>query len=170
MSRTLPRWNQLPLEDAAREIVSCCGSEKWAWELAGRRPFTDQRSLVASSDEIWNRLNVSDWMEAFSTHPRIGERKMPQAGSRQSAAWSSEEQRAVAEAESKTLEALALANEEYEKRFGRVFIVCATGKSAAEMLEILQYRLGSDEETEIRVAAEEQRKITNIRLEKWLAQ
>jgi 2-oxo-4-hydroxy-4-carboxy-5-ureidoimidazoline decarboxylase len=170
MSRTLAQWNQLPPEDAAREILSCCGSERWARELAGRRPFADQYSLVASSDEIWNRLNVSDWMEAFSTHPRIGKRKMPQAASKQSAVWSSEEQHAVAEAEAKTLEALASANEEYEKRFGRVFIACATGKSAAEMLEILQRRLRNEDETELRVAAEEQRKITNIRLEKWLAQ
>jgi 2-oxo-4-hydroxy-4-carboxy-5-ureidoimidazoline decarboxylase len=170
MSRTLAHWNQLPTEDAARQILSCCGSERWARELAGRRPFADQRSLVASSDEIWNRLNVSDWMEAFSTHPRIGERKMPQAASRQSADWSSQEQHAVAEAETKTLEALARANEEYEKRFGRRFIVCATGKPAAEILEILQRRLQNDEETELRMATEEQRKITNIRLKKWLAQ
>ncbi len=107
-------------------------------------------------------------MEAFSKHPRIGERKAPLAASAQSAAWSAQEQRNVAEAGESVQLALAEGNREYERRFDRVFIVCATGKSASEILEILRRRLRNDDATELREAAEEQRKITNIRLKKWL--
>lgn len=163
----LARWNQLPAEQAAREILPCCGSAEWARELARRRPFQDEISLTAASDKIWASLGTEDWMEAFSKHPRIGERKAPGAASAQSAAWSAQEQRSAAADESLQL-ALAKGNQEYEQKFGRVFIVCATGKSAAEILEILHRRLRKDDATELREAAEEQRKITNLRLKKWL--
>ena len=107
-------------------------------------------------------------MEAFSKHPRIGERKAPAAARSQSAQWSTQEQQNIAASEEGVQSALRQANEEYEGRFGRVFIVCATGKSATEMLEILRRRLHNDDAAELREAAEEQRKITNIRLRKWL--
>jgi OHCU decarboxylase len=167
-SGTLARWNQLPSDEAAADIIDCCGSWAWSRELAAGRPFADELSLIAASDEIWYRLGPQDWLEAFSKHPRIGERKAPQSASAQSAAWSAQEQQDVTAAGENVQSALTEANHEYERRFGRRFIVCATGKSAAEMLDILRRRLGNDVATELRAAAEEQRKITNIRLKKWL--
>jgi 2-oxo-4-hydroxy-4-carboxy-5-ureidoimidazoline decarboxylase len=168
MSEVVARWNLLSAEDAAREILPCCGSAAWARAVAARRPLDDDTSLLAASDETWRSLGASDWMEAFSKHPRIGERKAPPVASAQAAAWSAQEQRNVADPGDMMQLALAEGNREYERRFGRVFIVCATGKSAPEILEILQRRLRNDDATELREAAEEQRKITNIRLKKWL--
>jgi 2-oxo-4-hydroxy-4-carboxy-5-ureidoimidazoline decarboxylase len=168
MSAVLRHWNELAAEDAGLEILPCCGSVAWARKLVARRPIADEFSLISASDEIWNHLSPSDWLEAFSKHPRIGERKTPQLASAQSAIWSAQEQKNVAEAEEAVRLALAEGNREYEQRFGRVFIVCATGKSAPEMLEILRRRLRNDDATELREAVEEQRKITHIRLKKWL--
>jgi 2-oxo-4-hydroxy-4-carboxy-5-ureidoimidazoline decarboxylase len=179
MSEVLARWNRLSAVEAAQEILACCGSMSWARELVARRPFSDDAALVSVSDEIWNHLEAQDWREAFSKHPRIGERKAPQAAPGQSGAgalarelsaeWSAQEQQNVESAGEDVRLALAEANAEYERQFGRVFIVCATGKSAREMLDILRRRLRNDEAAELREAAEEQRKITNIRLKKWLA-
>jgi OHCU decarboxylase len=169
MNEVLARWNSLLAEDAVKEILPCCGSTAWARELAARRPFGDAPSLIAVSDEIWNHLEALDWNEAFSRHPRIGEHKAPAAASAQSAAWSRQEQQGTAAADAQIRLALTEANRGYEQRFGRVFIVCATGRTAEEMLEILRRRLHNDDSTELREAAEEQRKITNIRLKKWLA-
>ena len=168
MGEILARWNRLAAEEAAQEILACCGSAAWARAVVARRPLDDDPSLLAASDETWWSLGPSDWMEAFSKHPRIGERKPPRVASAQSAAWSVQEQRNVAEAGDSTQLALVEGNREYERRFDRVFIVCATGKSAPEILEILRTRLRNDDATELREAAEEQRKITNIRLKKWL--
>jgi OHCU decarboxylase len=164
----LTRWNHLPAQQAADTILPCCGSSVWARELVARRPLINEAALLSASDEIWNKLQPDDWMEAFSKHPRIGERKAPPAASSQSASWSAQEQQNVANAAESVQQELAIANREYEQRFGRVFIVCATCKSAEEMLDILRRRLQNDDVTELRAAAEEQRKITNIRLKKWL--
>ena len=169
MSAVLSRWNRLPSKEAAQDILACCGSGAWARELASQRPFADEGSLLRASDETWNRLGPMDWLEAFAQHPRIGERKAARGASRRSAGWSEQEQGAVADAGQAVQLSLAEANREYERRFGRVFIVCASGKSAGEMLDILRRRLENDDTTELREAAEEQRKITNIRLKKWLA-
>lgn len=168
MSNVLDRWNELIAESAAAEVMSCCGSEAWAHELAARRPFENEGMLLIASDEIWNRLDAQHWLEAFSKHPRIGERRAPSGASAQSAVWSAKEQRTAAATDENHQVALAEANQEYERRFGRVFIVCATDKSATEILGILRQRLRNDDATELRVAAEEQRKITNLRLKKWL--
>jgi 2-oxo-4-hydroxy-4-carboxy-5-ureidoimidazoline decarboxylase len=170
MSDVLARWNQLPEEEAAQEILPCCGSMAWARHLVSRRPLQDQTVLLAVSDEAWGHVTKEDLMEAFSKHPRIGERKAPQVASARSAAWSLQEQQKVADAGEPVQLALAEGNREYERRFGRVFLVCATGKSAPEILEILRRRLGNDDSTELLVAAEEQRKITNLRLKKWLSE
>lgn len=166
----LTRWNQLSVQEATQDILACCGSEAWARELAARRPIPDETTLVAASDEIWGRLSPEDWLQAFSTHPRIGERQAPVEASTKSATWSPQEQRSVSAADESVQVALAQANREYEQRFGRVFIVCATGKSAPEMLDILRQRLQNDDPEELHEASEEQRKITNIRLKKWLSQ
>jgi|SRR5579864_504323 len=166
----LVRWNLLSAQEAIQEILACCGSNAWAQQLVARRPIPDESSLIAASDEIWGRLNPEDWLEAFSKHPRIGERKAPAEAPSTSALWSAQEQQSVATAGESIQAALARGNLEYEQRFGRVFIVCATGKSAAEMLEILSLRLRNDDATELHESAEEQRKIMNIRLKKWLTQ
>jgi len=136
--------------------------------MAGRRPVRDEVALLAAADEVWRKLAVKDWMEAFASHPRIGERKAPESATAQSAAWSAQEQRDAAAADDAVKAALAAGNTDYERRFGRVFLVCATGKSASEILEVLRRRLQHDNAAELRESAEEQRKITAIRLKKWL--
>jgi OHCU decarboxylase len=164
----LARWNSLPIDQALRTILPCCGSRTWAQRMVDGRPFRDETALLAAADEIWDNLGRSDWMEAFRSHPRIGESPAPTASPAQSVEWSAQEQRNVAGAEAAVKSALASANREYERRFNRVFIVCATGKSASEILEICQRRLNNDAETDLREAAEQQRQITQIRLKKWL--
>lgn len=167
MSKVLALWNTLSEDEAASQLLPCCGSRGWAAGMAGRRPLGDEAALLAAADKTWRGLAVKDWMEAFASHPRIGERKAPQSATAQSAAWSAQEQRdAVVDDAVKA--ALAAGNAEYERRFGRVFLVCATGNSASEILEILRRRLRNDDAAELTEAAEEQRKITAIRLKKWL--
>jgi 2-oxo-4-hydroxy-4-carboxy-5-ureidoimidazoline decarboxylase len=173
MSEALARWNFLPFPAAVNEILPCCGSRAWADGMVARRPLSDEVSLLAASDEIWRGLRESDWLEAFRDHPRIGESQIgdsiaANAAPPQSTAWSEQEQRDVAGAADSAKIALARGNREYERRFNRIFIVCAMGKSPAEILEILQGRLGNDEGTELQEAAEQQRQITHIRLRKWL--
>lgn len=167
MSAVLARWNFLPTAAAVNEILPSCGSRAWADQMAARRPLPDEAALLAKSDEVWRSLPESDWLEAFRGHPRIGA-IAPRAAPPQSAAWSQQEQRSVADAGDSAKFALAEGNREYERRFNRIFIVCATGKSPAEILEILQRRLKNDEHAELQEAAEQQRQITQIRLRKWL--
>ena len=169
MSDVLARWNKLSLEEAAEDILPCCGSIAWASGMAARRPIPDGAGLLAASDEVWNNLRETDWTEAFRSHPRIGESQGPQATSRQSAAWSRTEQQEVALAEEEVQLALAEGNRAYEKRFHRIFIVCATGRSAPDILQILQRRLSNDDKTELHETAEQQRQIVQIRLRKWLS-
>jgi OHCU decarboxylase len=167
-SATIERWNGLPADDAENEILPCCGSRAWARGMVARRPFTDNASVLASSDETWRALAEADWMEAFASHPRIGESRAPESATARSAAWSSQEQRDAAAADEQVKIALREANREYERRFGRIFIVCAAGKSGAEILQILRHRLQNDDRTEVHEAAEQQRQISQIRLGKWL--
>ncbi len=166
VSATLARWNELSAEEAANEVLACCGSRAWARDLAARRPLRDETALLAASDEIWRGLREADWLEAFRAHPRLGETKAEQNVSRQSAAWSAEEQSSAA-ADLEEKDALADGNREYEDRFGRIFILCATGKRSGEILRILRQRLANDDATELREAAEQQRQITQLRLKKW---
>lgn len=169
----LARWNRLPIDEATKMILPCCGSKTWAQGMVARRPFADEALLLAASNETWRSLTRLDWMEAFRSHPRIGESKPADSPSTQSSTaksveWSAQEQRKVEDADAAVKIALADANQEYERRFNRIFIVCATGKSAVEILEILQCRLMNEAETELHEAAEQQRQITQIRLRKWL--
>jgi len=136
--------------------------------MAARRPLTDEASLLAASSDVWRSLTTPDWQEAFQSHPRIGESRAEQPPPKQSVEWSAQEQRNIADADAAVKKALADANREYERRFNRVFIVCATGKSAAEILEILQRRLKNNADTELQEATEQQRQITELRLRKWL--
>ncbi len=169
MSELLARWNGLPQEEAAREILACCGSATWAVSMASKRPIQDEASLLVASDEIWRGLGEADWLEAFRSHPRIGESSSEQSTPTQSSAWSEQEQQKAAAADEAVKTALKWGNREYEQKFGRIFIVCATGKSASEILEILRRRLHNDETTELQQAAEGQRQIMHIRLKKWIA-
>ena len=164
----LARWNHLPADEAMSAILPCCGSSTWAQRMVARRPLGDESAVLAASDETWRNLTRSDWMEAFNSHPRIGESRATHSPPAQSVEWSAQEQRNVAEADAAAKVALAKANREYERRFNRIFIVCATGKSALEILEILRRRLKNDAEAELHEAAEEQRQIIEIRLRKWL--
>ena len=168
MSDTLTRWNFLPATEAANEILPCCGSHAWVDGIVARRPLRNEESLLAASDETWRSLPESDRLEAFRSHPRIGESRAPKAASQRSVAWSAQEQQNVAGAGDSVKIALAEGNREYERRFNRIFIVCATGKSPAEILKILQRRMKNDEHTELQEASEQQRQITQIRLKKWL--
>ena len=173
MNDTLARWNFLPPTAAANEILPCCGSQAWAVGIVARRPLPNEESLLARSDEIWRNLAESDWLEAFRSHPRIGESRVgesgaPELAALQSATWSEQEQRGLADTSDSARIALAEGNREYERRFNRIFIVCATGKSPAEILKILRRRLENDSHTELQEAAEQQRQITQIRLRKWL--
>jgi 2-oxo-4-hydroxy-4-carboxy-5-ureidoimidazoline decarboxylase len=169
VSGVLARWNALPLEEAEREILACCGSRTWAATMASKRPMQDEASLLAASEVTWQSLREADWLEAFRSHPRIGETRREKTATAQSSAWSTQEQQKTAAADESVKMALQRGNREYEQKFGRIFIVCATGKSASEILEILRRRLQNDEATELRQAAEEQRKIMHLRLKKWIA-
>lgn len=165
---TLEELNALPAAGAEAAFLTCCGSTHWAREMAARRPFRGEAEVHAAADEVWRALDPADWDEAFRAHPRIGERKAAPAQGAQAAAWSSQEQAGAAAAGQDVAAALAEGNRAYEARFGRIYIVCATGKTAEEMLAILRARLANDPATELRAAAAEQAKITRLRLEKLL--
>ncbi|HTC41890.1 MAG TPA: 2-oxo-4-hydroxy-4-carboxy-5-ureidoimidazoline decarboxylase [Candidatus Acidoferrales bacterium] len=169
MNDVLARWNQLSLQQAAEEILPCCGSKNWAQQMAMRRSIGDEGALLATCDEVCKCLTESDWDEAFRSHPRIGESHPEIRSTARSAAWSGQEQRNVGGASEDAKTALAEGNRAYEQRFHRIFIVCAAGKSAPEILEILQRRLRNDERSELLEAAEQQRQIAQLRLKKWLA-
>lgn len=162
----LLEWNGLGLDDAAEVILPCNGSPVWATLLAYNRPFDSPEALFARADAIWNSLPEEDWQEAFDSHPRLGE-SSAKAATAKSLSWSAGEQSAATPDED-VRAALAEANREYEAKFGRVFLLCATGRSATEMLGILRARMQNDAAAELREAAEQQRLITRLRLRKWL--
>jgi 2-oxo-4-hydroxy-4-carboxy-5-ureidoimidazoline decarboxylase len=163
----LARWNDLDAATAAREILPCCGSTAWAGGMASRRPFADAEELFEASDWVWAGLSEKDWREAFESHPRIGQQHA-RAATAESLAWSHEEQRAAAAQEDETKLALAEANRQYEEKFGRIFIVCASGRSAAEILEICNARMKNTAADEMLETAEQQRQVTQLRLRRWL--
>jgi len=168
MITALDQLNKLPSEDAQAEFLKCCGSKSWARAMTKARPFENANHLLNEADRIWWSLDPADWLEAFRAHPKIGEKKAAAAQSEQARDWSAQEQSGTQNAPAGTMLLLAEGNRKYEQRFGFIFIVCATGKSSEEMLTILNDRLGNERDTEIRTAAEEQRKITGLRLEKLL--
>ena len=149
-------------EDLAQEaLLKCCGSSRWAKQMAAQRPFDNVETVHTTAHDIWSSLKESDWLEAFACHPKIGETK-PVSN------WSSQEQKGMATATAGTADAIATMNREYQKRFGYIFIVCAMGKSAAEMCDLLEQRLKNTLQEELRIAAAEQMKITHLRLDKLL--
>lgn len=167
---TLEQLNDLSASDARKEFLKCCGSTPWAWEMADARQFDNLDTLLSTADELWWSLDEEDWLEAFRAHPKIGEKQAASAQSAQAESWSAQEQSRVADASWQTKAELARLNREYEDRFGFIFIVCASGRSLEEMLAILNSRINNDRERELEIAAEEQRKITRLRLEKLLNQ
>jgi 2-oxo-4-hydroxy-4-carboxy-5-ureidoimidazoline decarboxylase len=160
-------WNALDAPSAAREVLPCCGSHAWAAGLAAFRPFAEPQQLLRASDRVWSALPEPAWQEAFDSHPRIGQQHA-RAATAESLAWSSQEQGAAMSSEDAVKLALAEGNRQYEEKFGRIFIVCASGKSAAEILEILNARINHTSAAELLEAAEQQRQITQIRLRRWL--
>ena len=170
MNRVLARWNTLDAEAAAREALSCCGSSAWAAALASKRPIPDEASLIAASNLIWLALPESAWREAFDSHPRIGQRAPQSHATAESLRWSAQEQHTVLSEHAATKRALEEANRRYEHKFGRIFIVCASGQSSSEILSVLEARMNNDPATELREAAEQQRQITQLRLHRWLEQ
>ncbi|WP_163995524.1 2-oxo-4-hydroxy-4-carboxy-5-ureidoimidazoline decarboxylase [Pyxidicoccus caerfyrddinensis] len=165
----LERLNKLLASEARAELMRCCGSSRWADGMVRSRPFRDAEHLFAEAAWLWKQTGPEDWREAFTHHPRIGDVSQLRAKFAATANWSSQEQGGVSGADEAVLQGLAEGNAEYEKRFGFIFLVCATGKSAAEMLGLLRARLDNAPDEELRIAAEEQAKITRIRLEKLLA-
>jgi len=161
--------NNLDPQTARAEFLRCCGCSRWAKALASRLPFQDDTQLFTAAEEIWRHLSPEDWREAFSHHPQIGDLANLRKKFVPTRQWSTGEQAGLQGAAEEVLKALAQGNTAYEQKFGYIFIVCATGKSAEEMLAILQRRLPNDAAVEIKIAAKEQIKITRIRLEKLLA-
>jgi len=155
----LARLNGLGADVAAAELLACCGSTAWARALSASRPFADEEALFDTAERIWWGLTPEEWRQAFAAHPRIGER---------GTGWSEAEQAGARAAAAPVLVELAAANRAYEARFGHVFLICATGKSAGEMLAALRARMGNAPEEELRVAAGEQAKITRLRLRRLL--
>ncbi len=168
MHKVLARWNSLDPVTAAREALPCCGSQAWAVALASSRPIPDEASLIEASTGIWLALPKEAWQEAFDSHPRIGERHAQSHATEESLRWSAQEQRAALSEDEAARLSLEEANRRYEEKFGRIFIVCATGKASTEILAILEARMKNDAATEFREAAEQQRQITQLRLHRWL--
>ena len=167
MNQTLSAWNESTESAALEAMLACCGARRWGEAMVALRPIANVVELSLAADRIWDTMREPDWMEAFACHPIIGGRKAPHA-SQKSIAWSQQEQSSAASAAGQTLSELAAGNALYEQRFGFTYIVCATGKTAEEMLAILNRRLANNRATEVREAAEQQRQITQIRLGKWL--
>jgi OHCU decarboxylase len=165
---TLAHLNEMPAADAEAEFLKCCGSRAWAKAMTESRPFVSQQALFAKAEDISSSLTDDDWLEAFHAHPKIGEKKAVTAQTQQEQHWSSQEQSEMQSATMDTVAQLASGNQQYESKFGFIFIVCASGKSSEEMLAILNKRLDNDPQTELSVAAQEQQKITRLRLEKLI--
>ena len=168
LSIPIEHLNEVEADDAGATLLTCCGSTQWAAQMTTLRPFENAAALLRAADWTWWHLDEADQLEAFAAHPRIGERKATHDTGVQAATWSASEQAGVAQAATEIRERLAAANLAYFDRFGFSFIVCATGKTADEMLGLLEQRLTSSRASELRTAAEEQAKISRLRLLKFV--
>jgi 2-oxo-4-hydroxy-4-carboxy-5-ureidoimidazoline decarboxylase len=167
---TLTEFNNLPRPEAAIALEKCCGAARWVELMMKGFPFASEAELFEKAGETWfNECREQDRLEAFTHHPKIGD--VESLGKKFAATkdWAGSEQSGVKRARPDTIIKLAEGNGAYEKKFGFIFIVCATGKTADEMLALLEQRLPNDYDTELKIAAAEQAKITRIRLEKLLA-
>ncbi len=168
MNAGLQRLNGMARHDAAEALMRCCGSSRWAAKMADRRPFDSMDDLLRNADDVWRSLGARDHLEAFGHHPRIGESAANAPRADPTGTWSAFEQSGMARAPDALRDRIARGNDEYFAKFGFVFLICATGRSAEEMHAELQRRLGSDRSTELANAAEQQRLITRLRLERLL--
>lgn len=166
--RNLAELNDLPADTAEAAFLDCCGSKTWARRMSGSRPFRLLTYLFETGEEIWFSLSINDHLEAFAAHPKIGSTKAAASQKKRAADWSGGEQSKAADATDDVKQQLAEANRLYQEKFGFIFIVCATGRSADEMLAICRARTRNSVETELKLAAIEQWKITEIRLNKLL--
>jgi len=164
---TLAEFNALPPAKAESTLQDCCGSARWATQVAAQRPYASLSALGDAADAAWRNLERADWLEAFRHHPQIGEQAA--TGSASARKWAESEQSNARSAGEDVKTRLARRNRAYFERFGYIYIVCATGKSAEQMLALLEHRLQNDPAGELQVAAEQQRLITRLRLEKLFA-
>ncbi|HEX7939534.1 MAG TPA: 2-oxo-4-hydroxy-4-carboxy-5-ureidoimidazoline decarboxylase [Gemmatimonadaceae bacterium] len=165
---TLAELNAMAPTDAASAFWQCCSSTQWASRMSVLRPFKNEAELYQAAESVWWELSSPDWLEAFGHHPRIGSR-LSALGFRQSDDWAKGEQSGMKDAPSKIREELVRWNEQYERRFGFVFLICATGKAPGEMLAQMERRMNNEPAAELRVAAGEQAKITRLRLGKMIS-
>ncbi|WP_020601556.1 2-oxo-4-hydroxy-4-carboxy-5-ureidoimidazoline decarboxylase [Spirosoma spitsbergense] len=165
---TLTELNQLPVLQQKTALTTCCGSSVWVDRMASLFPFETVEQLFGKAETVWEGCSESDWREAFTHHPKIGDIDYLRARFANTKVWAAGEQAGVSSASQQVLEDLAEGNRLYEEKFGYIFIICATGKSAGDMLDSLNARLSHLPEAEIRIAMQEQGKITLIRLEKLL--
>jgi allantoicase len=164
----IARLNHSSRAQAARALFDCCGSKKWVERVLIHRPYPDNSALLDFAEEAFALLGRKDWLTIFRNHPAIGAAKAKAKQTATARGWSAGEQSLAQKGSPETLAGLGAANEAYEATFGHVFLICATGKSSEQILKTMQERLGHDAETEMRIAGEEQRKITRLRLEKLL--
>jgi OHCU decarboxylase len=169
MQIAIERLNLLATSEAEGELLKCCGSNEWARGVTAERPFASLEDLLSKADRIWWVLEPADWLEAFHSHPKIGEKKAAAKIAARSQKWSEDEQSGISNSAQQTIDALAELNRAYEEKFGYIFIVCASGKTSDEMIAILRQRLENNSDEELRIAAGEQAKITQLRLRKLLA-
>lgn len=165
---TIEEFNLLGAQDARAALALCCVSDNWISGVLAGRPYGSRAALLASATEVWSRLLSEDYLQAFDGHPNIGDVTSLRESYAASGDLAASEQAGIQDAQEDTIERLALGNNTYEDRYGYIFIVCASGKSAIEMCDLLDARLGNTPEVEIGIAAEEQRKIFTLRLEKML--
>ena len=165
---TLHDLNILPKDKLAEELARCCGSSAWVNKMLSFFPADDLVELLEDAEEQWFKCSEHDWKESFARHPKIGDIDSLNKKFADTAQWASAEQSGTSGASPETIKALAEGNKRYEEKFGYIFIVCATGRTADEMLAMLQTRLQNSPEVEIEIAADEQNKITKLRLEKLL--
>lgn len=166
---TLEEFNNQTKDKASADLFKCCGSTRWLDKLMKQFPFVSIEDLKISSDRTWFSCSEKDWLEAFSHHPKIGQNKVENEKFSSTKEWAEQEQSNVKNANKIVIAELAEANKLYEKFFGFIFIVCATGKSAQEILEILNERLNNPPAKELHIAAGEQNKITHLRIDKLLS-
>lgn len=168
-SGPIARLDAASSDEAASTLMRCCGSTRWAKGMVAARPFRTAERLFEAAESAWSKTGPEDWREAFSHHPRIGDMDRLRERFARTADWSTQEQGGLSGASDEVLRTLADANREYEARFGFIFLICATGKTAQQFLEALRARLHHAPDEELKIAAAEQAKITRIRLEKLVS-
>jgi allantoicase len=169
LAKELDRLNRLSRKKAVPVFLDCCGSKQWATRMTDSRPFAAPAELFEKADAFWEGLGPKDRLEAFRHHPPIGGKRAAAKQSSKASRWSAKEQSTAQQASPETLALLAAENRAYSEQFGYVFLICATGKTSTEILDALRRRMPNDPAVELRIAAEEQRKIMRLRLEKLLA-